>query len=198
MYPLRVLERRVDLHTCLSQVASEQRIWEELLTNVHLQGFTTTNLGRAAHERPFARFHNNEELTSFLEGVNTKHGDLKIQPALVEQGNSAAADYPDLTVIRTCHRITSQEAKQIQIKIKHATEAANKKKEEEKQAEIKKQNLVKDRQDYVINRIKAILEAKAPKVLKKLPKMLKHWEGKEEGLLESLQKKYDISDNDEL
>ena len=161
-------------------------------------GKRATNLGRSAHERPFAKFHNEQELEHFLTSVNTKHGDIQIQPQLVEKGNIAAAEYPDLTVIKFCRRITSKEAKRFKNEIEKKLKIEKKKIEAEKKTELEKQNKIKGRKQYVLKRIESILGTKAPKVLKKLPKMLKHWEGKEEGLLESLEKKYGVSENDEL
>jgi cyclophilin family peptidyl-prolyl cis-trans isomerase len=61
------------------------------------------NLGNALHERPFGRIADTEE-QKFLDNVNNEYGDItSLQGKLVQQGNAAAAAYPNLSRFKTCY-----------------------------------------------------------------------------------------------
>jgi cyclophilin family peptidyl-prolyl cis-trans isomerase len=60
-------------------------------------------LGKALHERAFGRINSTEEQV-FLDNVNHEYGDITtLQSELVTKGNTAAAEYPNLTRITRCY-----------------------------------------------------------------------------------------------
>jgi hypothetical protein len=61
------------------------------------------SLGKAHHERPFGQIVDKEE-QQFLDKCNNEYGDIThLQGSLVQKGNAAAAEYPNLSRFKTCY-----------------------------------------------------------------------------------------------
>ncbi|KAJ9465530.1 hypothetical protein DIPPA_00700 [Diplonema papillatum] len=157
------------------------------------------HLGSEAHERPLGRIFHPMELV-FLRSCYSEYGDLASeQHDLIEKGNEAFAEkYPLLDKIYDCSFITRAEASAFA----HELNKAEKERvqglldeEARAAAEVKR---AADELDATKAAVGKLLEEKAPKMLKKLDRLLEHWQGKEAELLASLRAKHGVRSDEEL
>eukprot|EP01064_Diplonema_japonicum_P026229 TRINITY_DN37648_c0_g1_i1.p1 TRINITY_DN37648_c0_g1~~TRINITY_DN37648_c0_g1_i1.p1 ORF type:complete len:304 (+),score=84.13 TRINITY_DN37648_c0_g1_i1:49-912(+) len=152
-------------------------------------------LGKREHEVPVGRIYDARERTAFFDAIHYNYGDLSSQQrALVEKGNSALSEYPDLSVINRCYKITYPEARRIKKKLDDADaiEAARLQAIKDEATRVEEERLA------MLARVEKILQIKSPKTLKKLPKLLKHWAGKEQELLKNIEEKHGVASDEEL
>ena len=157
-----------------------------------------------AHEVPFAYIYNGYEMEAFMDNVHTGYGDLsKAQTMFMSEGDSIFEEhFPDLTRIHECKMMPAKEALALDEKTtKEFKQAAIDKKAREEREEAERIQAEEDaiaHDAMVLKRISLIIDKKSPGMKKKLPKMLEAWSGRETALLEKLEKKHDLSRDDEL
>ena len=186
-----------DTHMFLSAQNAETRLVGGLGTNPE-----------ASHETPIGYLFNPAEREAFFDtpaGVNYEHGDLSgLQAEYVAKGAGVfeEAGLKGLSAIRQCRAVTLSEARRYDAQ---ATAAAAKRMREESEAKEAAARRAEEallaeeaKEAGILSRIQRILQKYNHGQLKKMPKMLKAWEGKEGELLRKLETKYKVGRDDEL